>query len=342
MGGDSEHKPLRWRFRSLKSARHELFREGRSVLTLLTVFAFLLWLTHSDTPPTTRTAPRRFLEESGVPQVVMSHTGPNVTFLSWHPRVILAQGFLSEEECAHVIDVAAKRMERSSVVSNGDGSSVVDSIRTSSGTFITHNEDKVVDRIMERISQFTMLPLENQEALQVLHYGTGEKYGAHMDTFHLPSMLTVESGLQRVATALMFLNTPTQGGETVFPNLDPAPGQDDGRSECAREGLSHKPKTGDMILFWSLSPSGEVDMGATHGACPVIEGEKWSAPLWIHQAPFQAEHKRVLHKECEDEHTLCRSWAKSGECDSNKRFMVGTTDEPGMCRRACNACPYPK
>ena len=67
-----------------------------------------------------------------------------------------------------------------------------------------------------------------------------------------------------------------------------APDQGPGWSDCARGQLAHKPKKGDMILFWSLTPAGEVDMGATHGACPVIKGEKWSAPLWIRQASCHA------------------------------------------------------
>ena len=54
-------------------------------------------------------------------------------------------------------------------------------------------------------------------------------------------------------------------------------------SECARHALAHKPRVGDMVLFWSLKPDGEIDMGATHTACPVIRGEKWSAPLWMRQ-----------------------------------------------------------
>jgi hypothetical protein len=46
---------------------------------------------------------------------------------------------------------------------------------------------------------------------QVLHYGLKEKYGAHMDTFFDSRHIGPENGLQRIATALMFLNEPEEG-----------------------------------------------------------------------------------------------------------------------------------
>jgi prolyl 4-hydroxylase len=182
---------------------------------------------------------------------------------------------------------------------------------------------------------------------QVLHYGLKEKYGAHMDTFFDARHTGAENGGQRIATALTFLNEPLEGGETVFPNV-PATNEGPQWSACARDSLAHKPRTGDMILFWSLKPDGTVDMGATHSACPVIRGEKWSAPLWIRQGPFQQSSKRATAAPngelatgdaCVDLHKECRAWAQSGECKRNAAYMVG---DMGQCRDSCNACPYPK
>lgn len=50
----------------------------------------------------------------------------------------------------------------------------------STGTFLAPAYDSVIAEIEHRIAELTMLPIENQEAMQVLHYGIGEKYGAHM------------------------------------------------------------------------------------------------------------------------------------------------------------------
>jgi prolyl 4-hydroxylase len=133
-----------------------------------------------------------------------------------------------------------------------------------------------------------------------------------------------------------------------------APDQGPGWSACARGSLAHKPKTGDLILFFSLTPEGTIDMGATHGACPVIRGEKWSAPLWIHQAEFQPRARRAARAtpdgrrvedddECRDSESMCRTWAANGECVSNAEFMVGVPgDFVGRCRVACSACPHPR
>jgi prolyl 4-hydroxylase len=36
-------------------------------------------------------------------------------------------------------------------------------------------------------------------------------------------------------------------------------------SECAKRGLSVKPKMGDALLFWSLRPDGSEDPTSLHG-----------------------------------------------------------------------------
>lgn len=95
------------------------------------------------------------------------------------------------------------------------------------------------------------------------------------------------------------------GGETVFPNVA-AENTGPGWSACARHALAHKPQTGDLILFWSLDAAGEVDMGTTHTACPVLKGEKWSAPLWIRQSAFQPKsHPNAVSGDSCDDTVRC-------------------------------------
>jgi hypothetical protein len=74
-------------------------------------------------------------------------------------------------------------MERSSVVDSVSGGSVVDSIRTSSGTFLAPNQDDVLAAVQMRVAELAMLPQENQEALQV-------RLVAGMDLFCLNARLT--------------------------------------------------------------------------------------------------------------------------------------------------------
>jgi prolyl 4-hydroxylase len=41
---------------------------------------------------------------------------------------------------------------------------------------------------------------------------------------------------------------------------------------------------------------------------------------------------------CEDSDQSCEQWAANGECENNRTFMVGTSDSPGACVKACDAC----
>jgi prolyl 4-hydroxylase len=250
-------------------------------------------------------------------------------FLSWSPRIILAHKFLTANEAKHIIQLASKQMQRSSVVTQ-DGQSGIDDIRTSSGTFLKHNTSDVLDDVLLRVAELVRIPLSHQEAMQVLHYGLNEKYGSHEDTFYLSDMIQRERGLQRLVTCMLYLNTPEKGGETVFPNMPPH-GDQSRFSPCAQEGLAHKPETGDILCFWNLDADGTVNHGSMHGGCPVLKGEKWSAPIWIHQSPFLPEHPSVL-LECLDDHESCASWTQQGECTKNAEYMTQA------CRKSCGVC----
>lgn len=58
-------------------------------------------------------------------------------------------------------------------------------------------------------------------------------------------------------------------------------------SPCAQGHVGLKPKRGAALLFFDQLPDGTADTAATHTACPVIRGTKWSAPVWIHPEPWR-------------------------------------------------------
>jgi len=205
-----------------------------------------------------------------------------VTQLSWNPRAFLYKGFLTDEECDHLITLAKDRLERSMVADDKSGESILSEDRTSSGMFLYKAQDEIVADIEARISAWTFLPIENGEQMQILHYENGEKYDPHFDYF--TDKVNQLMGGNRVATVLMYLSNVKKGGETVFPDSEAKllQAKDESWSECAHEGYAVKPEKGDALLFFSLHLDATTDAKSLHGSCPVIEGEKWSATKWIH------------------------------------------------------------
>ncbi|KAJ4847061.1 hypothetical protein Tsubulata_039066 [Turnera subulata] len=219
-----------------------------------------------------------------------------VSLLSWQPRIFVYKGFLSEEECDHLINLAGNELQISMVVDEATGASVQSEDRTSTGMFLGRGQDEIIANIEARIAAWTLIPEENGEMIQVLRYEKGQKYEPHVDYF-LDEFNTNWGG-QRIATVLMYLSYVDEGGETVFPESmakTSQEGMDDNWSDCAKTGFAVKPEKGDALLFFSLHPNATADPKSVHGSCPVIKGEKWSATKWIHVRPLEnAQQEPVL------------------------------------------------
>uniref|UniRef100_A0A061R6Q9 procollagen-proline 4-dioxygenase n=2 Tax=Tetraselmis sp. GSL018 TaxID=582737 RepID=A0A061R6Q9_9CHLO len=279
--------------------------------------------------------------------------GPNagMQVLSWEHRIFYHPHFLSPEEADHIKALAEPELSRSGVVDTATGQSKVDDIRTSSGTFLKRKETDIVAAVEQRIAEWTLLPLEYGESLQVLRYENAQKYKAHWDYFFHEEGRS--NGGNRICTVLMYLEDTEEGGETTFPNIPAPGGANEGFSECARDVLAVKPTKGAAVMFWSTKPTGELNRESLHEACPVIRGTKWSAVKWIHMAPFAVDGEQpvafeevVSHRkaparsagECRDEDVNCAYWARTGECDNNPAYMVGTAGSPGHCLESCGRC----
>lgn len=257
-----------------------------------------------------------------------------VTQLSWSPRAFIHKNFLTDEECDHLIQLAKDKLEKSMVADNDSGKSVESEVRTSSGMFLSKAQDEVVARIEERIASWTFLPVENGEAMQILHYELGQKYEPHFDYFH--DKVNQQLGGHRVATVLMYLSNVEKGGETVFPNAGGEQHKEESWSDCAKKGYAVRPAKGDALLFFSLHPDATTDPSSLHGSCPVIDGEKWSATKWIHVKSFDKPAKN--DGDCVDENPNCTQWALAGECQKNPLYMVGNSEVKGFCRQSCKVC----
>ncbi|XP_011014780.1 PREDICTED: probable prolyl 4-hydroxylase 10 [Populus euphratica] len=205
-----------------------------------------------------------------------------VEVVSWEPRAFIYHNFLTKAECDYLINLAKPHMQKSMVVDSSSGKSKDSRVRTSSGTFLPRGRDKIIRDIEKRIADFSFIPAEHGEGLQILHYEVGQKYEPHFD--YLMDDYNTENGGQRIATVLMYLSDVEEGGETVFPsakgNISSVPWWNE-LSECGKGGLSVKPKMGDALLFWSMKPDASLDPSSLHGGCPVIRGNKWSSTKWM-------------------------------------------------------------
>ncbi|XVF63620.1 hypothetical protein PTKIN_Ptkin09bG0101300 [Pterospermum kingtungense] len=256
------------------------------LLMLLGLGIFSLPMNSDDSPPNDLTSYRRMAFERGKG---LGKRGEQWTeVLSWEPRAFIYHNFLSNEECEYLINLAKPDMVKSTVVDSKTGKSKDSRVRTSSGMFLRRGQDKIIRDIEKRIADYTFIPVEHGEGLQVLHYEVGQKYDAHFDYFL--DEFNTKNGGQRMATMLMYLSDVEEGGETVFPaakgNISTVPWWDE-LSECGRQGLAVKPKMGDALLFWSMRPDATLDPSSLHGGCPVITGSKWSSTKWMHVGEYK-------------------------------------------------------
>jgi len=187
-----------------------------------------------------------------------------------NPTIVSLGGLLSDTECAELIRLARPRLTPSTTVNNDTGGQILHHGRTSEGMFFARGENPLVARIERRIAKLTNWPLENGEGLQVLHYSPGTQYEPHYDYFipeALGTPLILQRGGQRVASLIMYLNTPEQGGGTVFPDVE----------------FEMTPQRGNAVYF-SYSRA-HPSSGTLHGGAPVIAGKKWIATKWLRERP---------------------------------------------------------
>ena len=195
----------------------------------------------------------------------------NVLQFRQAPDLVEFEGFLSPDECASLIRLSEPKLARSTTVNGKNGGSQVHEARTSEGTHFRRSETELLSVLDLRISKLLSWPANKGEGLQVLRYGPGAEYKPHFDFFdpHLPgSQIPLKHGGQRVGTFLMYLNTPDEGGATVFPDIN----------------LNINAKAGNA-LFFSYAQAHPCSK-SLHGGAPVISGEKWIATKWLREGEF--------------------------------------------------------
>ena len=165
-------------------------------------------------------------------------------------------------------------MKRAGVTADNGGS------RKSSGrsndlTWLPHNHP-TVKAFVEQVSELVGVPASHAEQVQVVHYTKDQQYRKHWDAFDRGTergqKMMAQAG-NRVLTALLYLQTPTAGGQTDMVNL----------------GLRVEPEVGRLMIFHNVHVgSATRHTDSNHAALPVIEGEKWAMNLWFRERPLRA------------------------------------------------------
>jgi prolyl 4-hydroxylase len=187
------------------------------------------------------------------------------------PRVIVFGGLLTDAECEGLMALAHARLTRSETVDNATGGNELNAGRTSDGMFFERGEKPLITSIEKRIAELLNWPLNHGEGLQILRYRPGAEYRPHHDYFdpaHPGSARILERGGQRVGTLVMYLNTPSGGGATIFPET----------------GFEVAPLRGNAVFF--SYERAHVSTRTLHGGAPVTAGEKWVATKWLREGVF--------------------------------------------------------
>lgn len=204
------------------------------------------------------------------------------------PRVFSIEGFLSDDECNAVMNLArAAGLAPSSLQAGRSAEETQDrSTRSSSNTWLGRDMANVTDAIYRKTAQLLQMdasllqkpvgddyhPHEHSlaESLQVVHYRKGEEYTAHHDFVYPPAFHRHQP--TRFATVLFYLNDDFEGGQTIFPRAVNAQYHD---------GITVQPQKGKAVLFYNMLPDGNMDDLSQHASKPVESGEKFLANVWV-------------------------------------------------------------
>ena len=180
-------------------------------------------------------------------------------------------------------------------------------------------DSAIVQSVLARAAALVGVSPDLAEGVQVLRYPAHAQFRHHQDAHEIADAVELYGGHNRLATMLLYLNDADspindadrllRGGETNFPHARglarPAaeaplarPQQDESRdvvADCESYGLGVAPCAGDALLFYNLhesdpqddeaaagrGTSAAVDLATVHAGCPVLEGVKWAANIWL-------------------------------------------------------------
>ena len=133
--------------------------------------------------------------------------------LSERPRMYYFPHFLSDGECDRIRELGLPNLKPSKT-----DAGLAEKVRSSTSYFFSQEQERASPDIMavkHRAEAISRITLEYQEELQIQHYKAPRQGGQQKD-FYIPHFDWIPSR-PRVATLLIYLEAPEEGGETIFP-----------------------------------------------------------------------------------------------------------------------------
>lgn len=220
-------------------------------------------------------APQVVATESPAAQLALEDVfaRPSVRLLSQAPRVGVADGLLSRDECRLLMASARPALRDSQAVDPLTGQPVRVQLRTSSDASFGPIAESVALRLVQlRMCAAAGIDLPQSEPLTVLRYAPGQEYKPHRD--YVPAGRLEHDRPQagnRARTICAYLNDVDAGGETDFPVA----------------GVRIAPIAGSAVVFDNLHADGRADPDSLHAGRPVERGVKWLATLWLRQGQYR-------------------------------------------------------
>ncbi|KAH8801506.1 hypothetical protein F5884DRAFT_684711 [Xylogone sp. PMI_703] len=223
----------------------------------------------------------------------------NTHIFSYEPLVIYIEGFLSDDESAHLLEISENNYAPSTITT-GSETTIDTSIRQSSVALIDRTDTV---RCIEHRARAFQGWNENLhiERLRTQLYGPGGHYVHHYD------WSGARRGVDRVSTFMVYVDADCKGGGTEFPRLKMPMAGKDGTGvekrwceflecECNVESseeraLENGNRTSEVVVFKPIKGNavfweninrrnGRGYEETWHAGLPVINGTKVGLNIW--------------------------------------------------------------
>ena len=179
--------------------------------------------------------------------------------------LFVRQGFLTPQECAGLIAmIDADRKPSALLTTDPDPK-----FRTSESCDLDR-WDPFVEALDQRVCTFMGMKARQGETLQGQRYAVGQQFKAHHDYFHADQPYWPDErtrGGQRCWTAMIYLDEPAGGGETMFVHA----------------GLKVTPRTGMLLAWNNMNAEGKPNIQSMHESLPVNAGVKNIVTKWYRE-----------------------------------------------------------